>query len=108
MLKANHPFVRRFKQHALEERQRALESSSLRIRDEHFASERWWLKLAESYDFSTRLDRLLDVSVPRHPACPVCVAPMRLVEIQSFSGRLECVFECRFCDEKVAFTQIDH
>ena len=113
MLKATNPLVRRFHLHALEEQQRAFEARNRRVRDEHFASARWWFKLAESFDFAIRLTpldapQLPDEPIPRHPACPGCIEPMRLVEIQSSSGQLECRFECNACGEKVTFTRTDH
>ena len=114
MLKATHPLAQRFQFHALEERRRAFESRNPRMRDERFESARWWLKLAESFDFSIRLDRLADDPqlpddpIPRHPACPGCIEPMGLVEIQSSSGQLECRFECKACGEKVTFIRTDH
>ena len=59
MLKASHPLARRFQQHAFEARKHALEASSYLLRERYLASERWWLKLAESYNFSTYVDQLI-------------------------------------------------
>jgi len=112
MLKATHPLARRFTQRAFEAQVQALATRNLRAREEYFASARWWFKLAESFDFSIRLDRLLDDplladQIPRHPACPVCILPMNLVEIQCSSGTLECRFECKGCGEERMIVRAD-
>ena len=50
-----------------EEQQRAFEARNRRVRDEHFASARWWFKLAESFDFAIRLTPLDAPQLPDEP-----------------------------------------
>jgi hypothetical protein len=71
MLKASHPLARRFQQHAFVARQHALETSSYLLRERYLTTERWWLKLAESYDFSSRVDRLI-VDRAKAPDVEIC------------------------------------
>ena len=105
MLKATQSLVRRFHLHALEEQQRAFEARNRRVRDEHFASARWWFKLAESFDFAIRLTpldapQLPDEPIPRHPACPGCIEPMRLVEFSLLRDNWSAVSNATLAEKR--------
>jgi transposase-like protein len=63
--------------------------------------EKSWLKLAESYEFSERLDRFMDNDFPKHPICPSCAVPMWLVEINSTPAEVECRYKCKACDRTI-------
>ena len=86
MLKAANPMARHCHEQAHQARQRGLQSSDPKLRDELFASEARWLKLAESYEFSERLDRFANKDFPKHPICPSCAVPMWLVEMNSIEA----------------------
>ena len=86
MLKPSNPKARRCYEHSVEARQRALQAKTTTERDDFLAIEKSWLKLAESYEFSERLDRFANKDFPKHPICPSCAVPMWLVEMNSIEA----------------------
>src|SRR5215510_1140353 len=86
MLKPANPQARQCRESALEARQRALQARTTAERDDFLAIEKSWLKLAESYKFSERLDRFANKDFPKHPICPSCAVPMWLVEMNSIEA----------------------
>ena len=83
MLKFVNPKARDCYEHAIKARQRAQQASTTEERDEFLAMEKSWLKLAESYELSERIDRFLGKDFPKHPTCPSCAVPMWLVQRQN-------------------------
>jgi hypothetical protein len=91
---------------AFKARQRALETTDPVSREEYLASEVRWLKLAESYELTERLTDFLNkpAAFPKHPECPNCHVPMWLVEIQNSSEKVEYLYECKACEDKMSVT----
>lgn len=104
MLKPSSPEARLCYEHAFEARRRALQASTTRERDDFLAIERSWLKLAQSYEFTERLDRFLGKDFPKHPECPSCAVPMWLVEMNSSPEGVECRYQCKACDHTILLT----
>ena len=97
MLKPSNPKAKHCYERAIEARERALQTTNPVARDEFFASEARWLKLAESYEFSERLTRFLDKDSPKHPLCSTCGVSMWLVEMNSNDAGVEYHYECKAC-----------
>jgi len=97
VLKSVNARARQCHEWAFKARQRALEAT---------ASEARWLKLAESYELTERLTGFLNkpAAFPKHPECPNCHVPMWLVEIQSSSEKVEYLYECKACEDKISVT----
>ena len=106
MLKSVSLRARQCHEWASKARQRALESTDLVTRDEYLASEARWLKLAESYELTERLTDFLNkpAAFPKHPECPNCHVPMWLVAIQNNCEKLEYLYECKACEDKMFVT----
>ena len=101
MLKPGNPKARQCYESAVEARQRALQASTTAERDEFLAIEKNWLKLAESYELSERLDRFVGRDFPKHPMCPSCAVPMWLVEVISRHAGVERRYQCKACDRTI-------
>jgi hypothetical protein len=86
-------------------RQRALDARDAQERQDHLDAEQRWLRLAQSYDLSARLDDFLESSSePKHPRCTACAVPMWLVDVQRIPGdppRERRYYECKVCDAKL-------
>jgi uncharacterized protein with PIN domain len=106
VLKSVSPDVRECYDLALEARRHAFETNNSISLDEYLASEARWLKLAESYELTERLADFLNkpAAFPKHPKCPNCHVPMWLVEIQSSCEKVEYLYECKACEDKMSVT----
>ncbi len=92
---------------AVNARRRAYEVADAEARNEFFASEARWLKLAESYELSERLTLFLNrpTTFPDHPVCTNCNIPMWLVEIASSFEKRSYIYECKVCAAKEIVTE---
>ena len=104
MLRSVSTRARQCHEWASKARQRALESTDPVSRDEYLASEARWLKLAESYELTERLTDFLNkpTAFPKHPKCPNCHVPMWLVAIESSYEKVEYLYECKACEDKMS------
>ena len=107
MLKPSNPHARQCYESALEARQRALQARTTAERDDFLAIEKSWLKLAESYEFSERLDRFANEDFPKHPKCPSCAVPMWLVEMNSIEAAVQYRYECKVCSHTELLSESD-
>ena len=96
MLKPANPQSRHCYERALEARQRGLETRNPAARDDFFAAETRWIKLAQSYEFSERLSRFL-ATYFKHPVCPTCSVRMWLLEMNVSHGGVDYYYECKAC-----------
>ncbi len=91
---------------ALDARERADQAASPEVREFHLDLERRWLKLAQSYEMSDRVNSFLGMPpVIKHPVCAECGVAMWLVEIKNLPGRqarLEYCYECKVCESKAS------
>ena len=108
MLRSVSARARQCHEWASKARERALETADPVLRDEYLASEERWLKLAESYELTERLTDFLNkpAAFPKHPECPNCQVPMWLVEIQSSTKKVEYLYECKACEEKMSVADL--
>ncbi len=106
MLTSVSPHVRECYDLALEARRHAFKTNNSISRDEYLASEARWLKLAESYELTERVADFLNkpAAFAKHPKCPNCHVPMWLVEIQSGCEKVEYLYECKACEDKMSVT----
>jgi len=101
VLKPSNPKARHCYEHSVEARQRALQAKTTTERDDFLAIEKSWLKLAESYEFSERVDHFTGKDLPKHPVCPSCAVSMWLVEMNSTHAGVECRYQCKACDHTI-------
>jgi hypothetical protein len=104
VLKSVNARARQCHEWASKARRRALETTDPISRTEYLAAETRWLKLENSYELSERLTDVLNrpAALPKHPECPNCHVPMWLVEIQSSSEKVEYLYECKACENKMS------
>jgi hypothetical protein len=107
VLQPGNPKAKQCYENALEARQRALQASTAEERKDFLILEKSWLKLAESYEFSERLDRFTNKNFPKHPICPSCAVPMWMVEMYSTSTAVEFYYECKVCSRTELLTESD-
>jgi hypothetical protein len=109
VLKATKPDVRYCYKQALAARARALETKYPEDRLFYFEAEARWLKLAESYEFSSRTKQFIasHPTSPRRPSCPACAVVMRLAEVQTISGAVDYRYECTDCGYNTHITVCD-
>jgi|GEM_PF-813008 hypothetical protein len=93
---------------ALAAKERALETKNPEDRVLYFEAEARWLKLAEGYDISARIDQFIaSQPTPQRPSCPVCALAMPLTEVQVCRGAIEYRYECKVCSYRMDFTRSD-
>src|SRR5262245_8151026 len=89
-------------------RERALVTKNPDDRIFHFEAEARWLKLAESYEISTRTGQFIaSRPTPQRPSCPACAVAMPLAEVQVFRGGVEYRYECKACGYRMDVTRCD-
>src|SRR5262245_3869562 len=108
MLKAANRNARYCYTKATAARERALEIRNPEDRVFYFEAEARWLKLAESYEISTRTS-LFIASQPtqQRPSCPACAVDMPLGEVQVFRGGIEYRYVCKACGYRIDITRCD-
>jgi hypothetical protein len=102
VLEAPSPDAKRCFDNALEARKRARKANDPRDREFYLDSERRWLKLAESYQYSARLSLFLKQpsDLPNHPICATCAVPMWMKRMNFVGGLIEYRYECPACEAK--------
>ena len=110
MLKAVNPKARYCYERACEARERALQASNPLVRDDFFAAEKRWLRLAESYEFSGRLSHYLAQwpQSPMHPVCPACSVRMWLLEMNVGQSGVDYRYECKACGRTALVSESQH
>jgi hypothetical protein len=94
---------------ALAARERALETKRPEDRIFYFEAEARWLRLAESYEFSSRTEQFMASrpTSPQRPSCPACAVPMPLAEVQTLRGAVNYRYECTDCSHSMHITVCD-
>lgn len=90
-------------------RERALGTRNPEDRVFYFEAEARWLRLAESYEISTRTSQFIAnrPATPQRPSCPACAVDMPLGEVQVFRGGIEYRYECKACGYRMDITRCD-
>jgi hypothetical protein len=107
VLRAANPDARRCYENALEARERARKARDPLDREFYLVSEQRWLKLAESYEYSSRLTLFPKQPhvLPDHPICATCDVPMWLKKMAFVGAQIEYRYECAACEAKMTLTQ---
>jgi hypothetical protein len=109
MLQPANPKAKECYDRAARARQRALEATAGPERQDYLDAEQRWIRLAQSYDLSARLDDFLEArSEPKHPRCTTCAVPMWLVDVNHIPGdppRERRYYECKVCAAKLEVNQ---